>query len=209
MRWLVLLGLWACSSGPTVETVDPMKAETGTTLTVFGTGFSESSQLMLESAAGQRTAMENIQPGGSVVIKGDIPTHLETGTYGLVLVSGGQEVIAAGLAITAPPPDVPCGGNYTANTQVSWARKLIVVDRFYKDGDREVLRTPFDEVEKVEIESVPHEKGTCSVVYVRKKDGSRMRYAESLSEDLSARAYKFANELKKPVDVVKSEAVPK
>jgi len=102
--------------------------------------------------------------------------------------------------VKAPPPDVPCGGDYTANTQVSWVRKVIVVDRFYKDGAREVLRTPFNDVTKIEIEAVPHEKGTCSVVYILKTDGSRLRYAESLTEDLTARAYKFANELQKPVD---------
>ena len=204
MRTLVFLSLWACSSGPTVETVEPNKAEVGTTVTVFGTGFSGGTEALLEREGGQRTAMVNVQPGGSVVVKADIPKTLEAGTYRVVVVSDGREATSSPLSITTPPPEVPCGGDYTANTQVSWARKLIVVDRFYKNGDREVVRTPFAEVEKVEIESVPHEKGTCSVVYMRKTDGSRLRYAESLKEDLSVRAYKFANELKKPVETVQT-----
>jgi hypothetical protein len=103
--------------------------------------------------------------------------------------------------VVEPVPSTPCAGEYTANTQVSWVRKVIVIDRFYSDGTREVLRTPFDEVEGIEIETVPHPGGVCSVVSIVKTDGSRLRYAESLSEDLTARAYKFANELHKTVAV--------
>ena len=54
----------------------------------------------------------------------------------------------------------------------------------------------------MEIDAVKTEKGVCSVVYIRKEDGSQLRYAESLTEDLAARAYKFGNELNKPVTVV-------
>ena len=199
-RWF-LIGFCACSTGPTVENVDPSKAETGAKVTVFGTGFSEQTTFALEGPNGQRTVADNVKPGGAVVMTGNVPKTLATADYRIVIQHGEVSVVSESvLSVTAPPPDVPCGGDYTANTQVSWARKLVVVDRFYKDGTREVLRTPFDDIQKVEVEAIQQEKGTCSVVYIRKVDGSKMRYAESLTEDLSARAYKFANELKKPVD---------
>ena len=76
---------------------------------------------------------------------------------------------------------------------------MVVVDRFYKDGTRQVIRTPFADISGVSVKAVPHDKGTCSVVFILKSDGSSVRYAESLSEDLTARANKFANELKKPI----------
>ena len=200
MKRLLLLGLLACSSGPTVDGVEPSNVQTGGDLTIFGSGFSEQMNVALQHADGTQTPLENVQPSGAV-LKGQVPTSLKTAEYQVVLRTAGDVVVTPlTVAVEAPVPDVPCGGDYTANTQVSWVRKVIVVDRFYKDGAREVVRTPFDEVEKIEVVAVPHEKGTCSVVYIRKADGSRVRYAESLTEDLSARAYKFANELKKPVD---------
>ena len=146
MKRLLLLGVLACSSGPTVDGVEPSNVQTGGDLTIFGSGFSEQMNVALQHADGTQTPLENVQPSGSVVLKGQVPTSLKTAEY------------------------------------------------------KVVLRTAFDEVEKIEVVAVPHEKGTCSVVYIRKADGSRVRYAESLTEDLSARAYKFANELKKPVD---------
>lgn len=202
LLWTIVL-LAACSGGPTVEQFDPTEAEAGMTLTVFGDGFEPSTTLMLENEAGERVAMENLQPGGSVVLKGDVPKGLEAGSYRLVVVSGANAAVAARpFTLKATAPDEPCGGDYTANTQVSLARKLIVVDRFYKDGAREVMRTPFKEVTAVEIDAVKTEKGVCSVVYIRKEDGTQLRYAESLTENLAARAYKFGNELNKPVNVL-------
>lgn len=200
MKRLVVIGLLACSGGPTLDSFEPSDAEVGTTLTVFGSGFSTETTVLLVDASGTEAALDSVNHGGTALVSGTIPATLKAGSY-QVMVRTGDTTAASKrpLQVQVPPPEVPCGGEYTANTQVSWAREMVVVDRFYKDGTRRVIRTPFADISGVEVQAVPHEKGTCSVVFIRKNDGSSVRYAESLTEDLSARANKFANELKKPI----------
>ena len=57
---------------------------------------------------------------------------------------------------------------------------MVVVDRFYKDGTRQVIRTPFADISGVSVKAVPHDKGTCSVVFILKSDGSSVICRESL-----------------------------
>ena len=200
MKRLVVIGLLACSSGPTLDSFEPSDAEVGTQLTIFGTGFDGETQVILVDAAGGESPLSELNHGGAALVSGTIPLSLSAGTYQVLVRTGASTASAQrSLSVRVPPPEVPCGGEYTANTQVSWAREMVVVDRFYKDGTRRVLRTPFADIAGVEVQSVPHEKGTCSVVFIQKHDGTSVRYAESLTEDLSARANKFANELKKPI----------
>lgn len=200
MKRLVVIGLFACSGGPTLDSFDPSEAEVGTQLTVFGSGFAPDSQVFLVDATGNEAPLSDVTHGGVALMSGTIPKSLKSGSYQvMVRVDGASAVASDSLAVHVPPPEVPCGGEYTANTQVSWAREMVVVDRFYKDGTRQVIRTPFADISGVSVKAVPHDKGTCSVVFILKSDGSSVRYAESLTEDLTARANKFANELKKPI----------
>jgi len=116
--------------------------------------------------------------------------------------------MVGGLAVQSPPPDVPCGGDYTANTQVSLARKIVVVERFYRDGARETVRTPLKDITRVEIERIQQAKGGhCSVIYMRLKNGTRIRFAESLTQDLKARGFKLAADLKTQVEVTRLDGV--
>ena len=199
MRVFWLLALSACASGPTIESVDPTTSIVGTSVSVFGTGFTEGTTLHLQNEKGLRTPLESIEHSGLVVIRGQVPKTLEAGKYQYVVAAGGAEAVSQSVTITVPEPDIPCSGNYTANTQVSWARQVVVVDRFYKNGERETLQTPFNDVASIEVVSHPKDDKTCSAVFLNLTDGSRLRYAESLSEDLSQQAFKFANEMKKPI----------
>ena len=67
----------------------------------------------------------------------------------------GHEVrVSRGFTVKAVPQDEPCGKLYTANTAINAITGEVIVDRFYKDGKRETLRTKLTDISRVEYERV-------------------------------------------------------
>ena len=123
------------------------------------------------------------------------------------MTAGGQDVLLNdALTVMANDVEAPCLGLFTANTQLSLARELVVVDRFYKNGERETLRIPIPEVEQVEYELVKMDNGDlCSVIYMRKKDGRRVIFDDDTRLNLRPRAYKLGNVMGRPTQTTRSD----
>ena len=204
-----LLIVMACATPPTVSSIDPAEALPGTPVKILGDAFTEGATVNLV-LDGQSTPLDEVAVRGAVLIEGKLPEGLATGIYTVNVRSG--ELIASlqdALSVTAPAVESPCGGEYTANTQLSLARKVIVIDRFYKDKskERETLRIDFSSVDQVEYELVKLDgDDMCSMIYIRTKDGKRQVFDDDTRVDLKERAYKIGSAIGKKVVVTRADA---
>ena len=207
-RTLLVLGLMACSTPPKLTGVEPKEVPPGAAVTLMGEGFGDGATVQLVASGAPAGQLADLSVKGPVVLEGKVPDGTADGTYDLVLDVGGQAVTLPGaLVVKAPFVDTPCGTEYTANTQFSIARKVVVIDRFYKSGEKETVKTPFDAIERIEYELVEKEGGGyCSVVYLKKTNGTRLRYADDDKQDLKSLAYKFANDMGKAIEVTREDA---
>ena len=205
--WAVALALLAgCStSPPTVAQVDPTEAAPGADITVLGSGFTSASSLTLETA--ERRIPVQTRDISAVTILGVLPEDLPAGAYDVVVTEAEQSArVTAGLTVKVIPDDAPCSVDYTANTQLSLAREVAVVDRFYRSGERETIRVALSDVDKVEYELVRTDRGLCSAIYLKRNDGGRTLFADDLEVDLKQRAYRIGNDIGKSVDVTREDA---
>lgn len=200
MNTLVLALILACSTPPTVSSVDPNPAQPGIAVKVFGGGFEEGTTLSLAMAGGDPIPFEEVKVVGTVVLEAKLPSELSAGTYDLVFGANGEATTVIGaLVVELPVLERPCSGEYTANTQVSLNRKEAVVDRFYKNGERETVRIDLGEIERIEFENRPGEKKICSVIWFATKDGNRVIFADDDKVDLKDRAFKLSRDMNKPI----------
>lgn len=207
--WIVTL--LACAADPVVSGVDPASVEPGATVVVTGENFAEGATVALSGPGGD-VGLDSVVVKGVILAEGKVPDTVAPGTYDLkVTVDGRTGVRAGALEVVKLPDEVPCGGMYHANTQLSLAREVIVIDRFYqkgpRDGERETLRLPLDELTGVEYELVKMDDGTlCSVIFVRHKDGHRVMFDDDTEVDLKDRAYRMSRDIGKPITVTREDA---
>jgi len=208
--WLPwLLAICACSQPPAFTGVDPAETLSGTEVRIVGERFSEDLSVRLESPRNFAVSPVSspapvpllVSARTTATLTVAIPAETPSGTYDLVLQDSSYEVrVPAALVIRAPVVDAPCGDLYTANTTVSNVTDEVVVDRFYKAGERETLRVKLADIRGIEVERVPMEDGrTCSVIWMRKADGERFRFADDAAVDLTIRGQKLGQEIGKPV----------
>jgi hypothetical protein len=205
----LLLGI-ACSQPPAVSGVDPSEGLPGSTLQVVGERFGDEVSLALApSAGGDRVALD-VTARSAVVIGATVPEAAPPGDYDLIVTVPGHEVrVKGGYVVRAVPVDEPCGKLYTANTAINAITGEVIVDRFYKDGKRETLRTKLDDITQVEYERVAVADGQlCSVVYLRTEEGGRFRFSDDIKVDLKQRAYKLGQEIGKSVKVTREDPAP-
>lgn len=206
-----LLWLLACSSGPSVTGVDPPEVDAGEALKVTGEGFAEGATVSLVGSAGE-VALQAVVVRGVVLVEATVPEGAAPGTYDLVVNQGeATSTLAGAVVIKEVPVEVPCGGQYQANSQLSLARKVIVVDKFFlkgpKKGERETVRVELDDVERIEYELVKTtDDQLCSVIFVKRKGGDRVMFDDDVEVDLKDRAYRFATEIGRPVVVTREDA---
>lgn len=209
--WAMAVLLAGCTQPPMVNSVTPTEGLPGTEVDVMGERFGAEATVQLEPVGGSVPVSMVLSERSAVVLSGTVPEDLAPGAYTLVVVDGGTRIeVDPPFTVKAPVVDVPCGNLYTANTTTSLITKEVFIDRFYtKDGRRETLRIPLADLEGVEYERLAREDGSlCHVVWLRKGDGERVRYADDAKNDLKARAYKFAQELGKPISVTREDDVP-
>ncbi len=209
MVWLALV--FACATDPVVSGVDPASVIAGGAVKVSGEGFAEGAQVALIGPSGP-VALDQVTIRGVVVAEVTVPPTVPAGTYDVSVTVDGRTGVASGaLEVTAPPVEVPCAGDYQANTQLSLAREVIVIDRFFLKGprkdERETLRVSLGDIEGVEYELVKMDDGRlCSVIFVRKDDGSRVMFDDDTEVDLKDRAYRLSRDIGKPVKVTREDA---
>ena len=204
------LVMLACSQPPAVSGVDPSEGLPGSEIKVVGERFGDEVSLSLSPVGGGDEVLLNVTERTAIVLSAVVPDTAPAGKYDLVVEAPGHEVrVKKGFTVKAVPKDEPCGKLYTANTATNMIVGEIVVERFYKDGRRETLRTKLTDIEQVEYERVAVGDGKlCSVVYLRKTDGDRFRYSDDIKVDLKQRAYRFAQSINKPVVVTREDALP-
>ena len=205
MTPLILPWLIACGSAPQIQSIDPKEALPGATLKILGADIVAPVSVSL--VQGEQSVPMAAELRGPVLVEGTLPAELAAGTWTVRLDSAGTVVeLADALTITAVAVEEPCAGKWKANTQLSLARDLVVIDRFYEDGERETLRVPIPEIEQVEYELVqlPEEK-LCSVIYMKKKDGTRVAFDDDTRLNLEPRAYKLGNVMKKPTKTTRKD----
>ena len=206
MWWLL-----ACASAPQVAGVDPSSAKPGEMVRVLGDGFGPGATVALVGPDA-RFSLEDVAVQGVVAVDGKVPLSVATGTYGIeVTVDGRVGTLASALTVEVPPTEVPCAGDYQANTQLSLARGLIVIDRFFqrgaRNGERETLRLEINALAGVEYELVRmDDQRLCSVIFVKGKDGRRYMFDDDTDVDLKDRAYRLGREIGVPVTVTLSDA---
>jgi hypothetical protein len=199
----------ACSSAPTVTSVDPNPAQPGQLVKIFGEDFGEGATVGLSEEDGVATSLEEVSVAGLVMLEGTVPVHISPGKYEVTVnVDGKTGKMPVELVIELPVTEVPCSGEYTANTQVSLTRKEAAIDRFYKNGERETVRVSIDEIVKIEVEKRQTEDQTCSVIWFVKNDGKRLIFADDTKVDLKDRAYKLARDMGKDIADITQLAEP-
>ncbi len=171
----------------------------GEVLHIRGEGFSGELSASLITLNGANYPLEAVNVVSPEAFEGVVPVYTEPGTYDLVVSSEG---VATGLErsveVRRPRAEIPCTGEYTANTQISLAKQLVTIDRFHRDGTRETLRIEGRDIAGIEYEHRTLPIGDCWVVFLVRTDGSKVVFDDDPKVDLMERSQKMARDLGKP-----------
>jgi len=168
---------------------------------VFGEAFPEGAQLALVQGD-TVVELDGEVVRGPVLIEVALPAELASGSWDLRLIVADTQRADLTDAVTVKAPEVekPCGGGFQANAQLGVAQEQVVIDRFHDGGRRETLRFTFGDIEQVEYELVQLEQDKlCSVIYLRKKDGTRVSFDDDTRTNLEKRALRLGNAMGKKV----------
>jgi hypothetical protein len=205
MTFLVAF-LLGCSS-PTVSSVEPWRAPPGETVQVVGEDFSPRVKVYLAKEGQHRAALEQVEVAGPTRLSAMLPEEVDPGIYDLVVEHRGRAGrLPSALELLPPVDETPCSDEFTANTELSIIRKEVVVDRFYRNGDRQTVRLGLGEVERVEYELVDDGIRQCSVIYLRTTEGKRVVFNDDTKVDLRDRASKIARDMGKELEVTRLDA---
>ena len=200
MPWMILL--LACGdTAPTVDSVSPAEALPGASVQVFGEAFPGTAQLELVQGD-EVVALQGEVVRGPVLIEAPLPSDISPGTWTVRVLANGElrAELPGGLVVAAPVEEAPCGGAYQANAQLGVAQEQVVIDRFHEGGRRETLRFTFGDIEQVEYELIQLDGDTlCSVIYLRKKDGTRVSFDDDTRTNLEKRALRLGNAMGRKV----------
>lgn len=204
----------ACSKPPVVDLVDPSEGAAGAEIQILGSEFTPDASATL---GGQ--PVEGLVVRGVVVLSGTVPAGLEAGPHDLVVTTaggsgkkGGAYTVKVQQALDA---GVPCGGGFTAFSQLSMAREVMVIDKHYKagpngeEGKRDTVRLPFKDIASIAYQEAKvtqeGEERTCSAIWVVTKSGDRHLFDDDTTENLQQRANEIAVGIQKPIDVTRAE----
>ncbi len=201
--WLLAAG---CTSTPSISSVAPTEVAPGDRLEVFGEAFGEEMLVYLTTEGREAVVLDGIEVLRPRLLAGSVPGGLTPGTYDVVIDHRGHRIaLDAGLQILPPLDERACSEDYTANTELSLVRKEIVIDRYFRDGERDTVRLPLDEVDRLEYEVVDLDAGRCSVIYLRTTEGRRIVFDDDPVVDLEDRAQTLARDMGKPVTVTRPD----
>lgn len=200
------LFLLACAANPPgVDVVDPSGGATGVTVRVVGNDFQEGATATL----GGQTAAATVK--GLTLIEVVVP-ELDPGEHELIVTNpdGQTASVPRAFAVAAPPKDLAiCAGTYTAYSQLAAGRKLIKIDRHYKDQEQpESLAIAFGDLAAVEYEGRVQGDAYCSAIVLKLQDGTREVYEDSKELDLRSKAQELAQLVGVPIDVIHQDDRP-
>ena len=205
---LLSLLLLACNSGPQVTGLDRPEVHPGESFRLAGEGFSGEVNVFVKSGSMEPTRLEGVTLVDGTTVEARVPAGLAVGSYRVGVRQEGVDVLFDGsLEVTPVPDDQPCSGEYTANTQLSLARKLVVVDRFFRAGERETVRVELEDIDKIDYELQQLDSGErCSAIFLHLADGRRIVFADDRAIELKDRAYKLGQDIGKRVEVTRQDA---
>ena len=197
----ILLLFVACGGGPALDWVEPTQVPAGEQLTLHGKNLAHLQvTALLRDAGGHLFALDQAMVTDRSV-SAHVPLLTAPGPYDVVVTDGHATVtLDDALTVERPTQEVPCSGAYTANTQLSLARQTIVIDRFHRNGERETLRIPIGDVERIEYTKTTTDKVFCSAIFLVQKTGVRVLFDDDTALDLQDRAQKMAKDLGKPLE---------
>ncbi len=206
--------LLACSKPPVVDLVDPSEGPPGAAIQILGSEFTPDARATL---GGQ--PIEGFVVRGVVALSGTVPAGLEAGPQELVVTTAAGTVTKPGAYTVkvqqAAEAGVPCAGEFTAFSQLSMAREVMVIDKHYKEGPdgeegkRDTVRLPFREIASIAYEEAKvteqGEERICSAIWVVTKSGDRHLFDDDTVENLQRRANEIAVGIQKPIEVTRAE----
>jgi hypothetical protein len=183
--------------------VHPTELRGGAHFAVDGAGFDGRVQVWLHGADGD-LRVDGVEVLGADRLRGRLPA-VGPGAYALVFTRGDQ-VVARDVRVQGEVAEAPCARPYQANTQLSLADGLAIVDRFYADGKRERVATPLGEIRRLEYVDAALSGGrTCSAILLRKLDGAAVVYEDDEDSSLLERAETLALYMRKDLAVVDAQ----
>ena len=205
MTFLVLF-LLGCTT-PTVSSVQPWRTPPGETVQVAGDDFSAGVRVHLAKDGHRAATLEQVEVVGPTQLTAVLPEEVEPGIYDLVVERRGRTGrLPSALELLPPVDEKPCSDEFTANTELSLMRGEVVVDRFYRSGDRQTVRLRLEDIARVEYELVDDGIQQCSVIYLRTTEGKRVVFNDDTKVDLRERAWKIARDMGKELEVTRLDA---
>ena len=206
--------LLACSKPPVIDLVDPASGAAGTPIQILGSEFTPDTTATL---GGQ--PVSDLAVRGVVALSGTVPEGLEAGPHDLVVTAAaGTATLAGAFAVqvqSQADAGVPCAGDFTAFSQLSMAREVMVIDKHFKkrdgeeEGKRDTVRLSFRDIARIEYQEAKvteeGEERICSAIWVVTKSGDRHLFDDDTSENLQPRANEIAVGLQKPIEVTRAE----
>ncbi len=200
MWWMLLV--FACARGPVVHDVGPAEVAGGDVLVVEGERLREGLGAHLEIDGADRVPLA-VSVLSRERLEAKLPARVRPGDWQLV-VSGPTETLATlPVRVVTPREEPACIDEYTANTEVSLRRAEVVIDRYYRAGDKEKLRFALGDIARIEYERVELADGPCSAVYLRTDDGRRVVFSDDRAVDLYERAHRVAQAMGKELVVIR------
>ncbi len=201
--FLLLPLLLACSEPPVITGVSPASLQPGDMLVVNGARLESGAKVSLVGAGATTPPVLFRGPERLEVTLPD----LEPGSYRIVVdLPSGTRLEAGSVEVLSLSAEIPCGGRYSTNTELSHKKKIVAVERFFPDGKRERTEIPLSEISSVNAIRTPLPDGRlCSQVWMLKKDGSRLLFDDDAAIDLEPRARRLAAEGSLPFEAPRPE----
>jgi len=196
----------ACMGSPEITSVAVPEVSGGQVVAVAGSGFAPGTVARLQAVDAETVPLEVVVTSRHE-LSATLPAWVRPGVYDLVVERDGVVNIAPGAVTVVPPrEEVACAGEYTANTELSLVRAQVVIERYYRDGDRETVTLPLDTIARVEFEATEDAQGMCSAVFLRTEDGRRIVFHDDRTVDLRERAWRVATTMGKELEVTRPDA---
>ncbi len=196
---LSLALLLACSGSPKLNTINPNESVSGQPISLVGNGFTNTARAhIIHSESDELYPLYRFTITSPLQAEGILPWELPAGVFHVLLEQDGKKRTLKNALKITPSTEQPCSNQFRSNTQLSLARGEVLIDRFYADQERKTLLLNLNEIERVDYELVAlDETRMCSVVLLRKSDGTRVIFEDDEKIDLERRANRMARDLGK------------
>jgi len=196
---LSLVVVFACSSAPQLNNISPNKTISGQPISLTGHGLTAGARAhIIHDETEELYPLYRFTIASPLQAEGILPWELPAGSFHVLLEQDGKKRTLKNALHITPSTEQPCSNQFRSNTQLSLARGEVLIDRFYADERRQTLLISLSEIERVDYELVAlDETRMCSVVLLRKGDGTRVIFEDDEKIDLERRAARMARDLGK------------